>query len=217
MAKLPQNKKDILHDRIYSVPLTMIKTADYNPPKREFKRLNSLKSSIEKIGQVQPIVLTLTPFCSISEGHRRFFVCKSLGRTEINAIFLPKGINPSVVYSEVNNTIEKHSSTDTIFKYLINPMSVSDKVRAELYNIENMIGKNLLSEMYEKGYSIPTYHQSRKAIDYIGLQHTRANVTKVLKWVMEHKQTKSLREFIDKKRQPHLLFSYIECCSPIKN
>lgn len=214
--KLPKDQTKIEHDIIYAVPLSAIESANYNPPRREHKQLNVLKSSIEKIGQIQPIVLKLEPFCAISEGHRRFFVTKSLNKKTIKAIFLERGINPDVAYSDVNSTILKHSSNDNIYKYLHNPMSVTDKTRAELCNIEETIGRPLLEQMYEKGYSIPTYHQAKKASEYIGLQQTTQSMTKILKWMMEHKQTKALREFIDKKREPHILFSYIECCSPIK-
>jgi len=94
-------------------------------------------------------------------------------------------------------------------------MSVGDKLRAELTNIESLIGKKQLKEMFENGYSVPTYHQSRKAIKYIGLEENADNIKRTLNWIMKFKQTKSLREFMDKKLKPHVLFLHIDCDIPL--
>jgi len=106
MASLPRNKREISHDRIYDVPLSMVKLANYNPPNRD-KALNNLKGSIERIGQIQPATLTLNPFCEISDGHRRCFALKSLGYKTVKAIFIPQRVNSSVAYADVNNTVKK--------------------------------------------------------------------------------------------------------------
>jgi len=72
--------------KINKVNITDLKLADYNPRRLTTKQYNDLKSSLEKFGLVDPIIVNSDN--TVIGGHQRLKIIKELGATEVPTVRL---------------------------------------------------------------------------------------------------------------------------------
>lgn len=93
--------------KILLVPINTIMATPYNPSERTKAgaKLRALSDSIAKYGLIQPIVITADR--DLVDGNRRLSAAKEAGRTAIECIILPIGLDRDEVFREVNTKAEK--------------------------------------------------------------------------------------------------------------
>jgi len=75
---------------IIEVKISELKPAEYNPRSLTEKEKNDIKTSIERFGMVEPIVVNEAPERKnvIIGGHQRYYICRELGRETIPVVFV---------------------------------------------------------------------------------------------------------------------------------
>ena len=72
--------------KIEEIEISKLKPATYNPRQITTKQYKDLKSSVEKFGLVDPIIVNKD--MTIIGGHQRYKICKDLKHTEIDCVVL---------------------------------------------------------------------------------------------------------------------------------
>lgn len=197
-------------DRISIKKLT---TAAYNPPKRTRDgRMQSLISSIERVGLIYPIAVTKDS--QIIDGHRRLAACKELGWTEIPVIVVDG--NQDDIYADVNATASKMSGNDALWIYLNKPTALTAHARARYEHAESVIGKPLLIKVQKAGVSL-TVFQTAVYVARNADRETDDVIKQLVEWMLQFSNTGQVRDALARGTNANLIIAASERMKPIKS
>jgi len=168
------------------VPLSRLKPAPHNPPRRTDKaNISKLADSMEAFGLLQPI--SIMEDYTIIEGHRRWAAAKQLGWKEIEANVFPADTDLAQIYASVNVTMRPMSGNDALGVWLQNERAVMPRTGSNFKIMEDTIGRPLMKRMYKCGLSRAAFILAKQVASYCDAEEPET-ISSILEWFMEYMQ-----------------------------
>jgi hypothetical protein len=177
------------------VETSSIVEAKFNAPQRtEARGLKSLMADIEKRGVIVPVVIGRGMI--LADGHRRLACVKALGIETIPAMVYD--IPAEELYT-INQTQRKLSSGEWFSAYAAGfPIEgVGPKNRANITEIERLIGRGDMCKMAARGRSPNIVSTAKRAALYCG-DPSDAFTAECLRWLDECGQQFAVRKAIER-------------------
>lgn len=194
------------------VLLKRLANAGHNPPDRiSWDSVRSLADSMERIGLLQPIVITRN--YELIDGHRRVAAALSLRWPDIEASIVDD--DPATLYADVNSNAKRLSGNEKLYVYLSNPKAVPDRVAAKHKKAEETVGRDTLRRVCDLGYSIGLYDTAYRIGTYVGNKSAKF-IKAALLWLLEHRCVAVCREAIRHQNPPRVLVDAIHKNKPVK-
>jgi len=213
MSEKTKAKTKIYEPGFYTVSPFDLIGASYNPINRtDATNIVDLVKSISENGQFMPILCD--PNLTIIDGHRRH---AALVRLDEPMCFIRVvDCDSAKAYAEVNSASKKLSGNDHLNVYLKNPDAMPATARRGMEKMESILGKDGARHIAEKGGSIATFKQAMQVCKYCGVEAQGAWVQSVCKWLMETKQTYSIRKALEEGVAPSVILQCVEQMRPLK-
>ena len=145
-------KKDM---KIEKIKINKLKPAAYNPRQITTKQYKDLKSSVEKFGLVDPIVVNKD--FTIIGGHQRYKICKELKHKEIDCVVLDLSKEEE---RELNIRLNKNTG-DFDMDILANEFDIDELVDWGFKHIDLDINIDKITEGNTEDDHIPEVKESR--------------------------------------------------------
>ncbi len=183
---------------VTEVAIDQLKPAFWNPPRRVTQvAIAQLADSIASVGLREPI--EVTPDLMVVDGHRRLAACRMLGYTTIPA-FVRNGLDPVLVYRELNVSQTKHSDVDACYVYLKAREAVSKSKQKQLMAMEHFLGREFM-ETYTtpdgKGLSSQKYQIARRFAKVAERHGDVELVKRAILWEIRHNMAYALRKLYE--------------------
>lgn len=162
------------------IKIASLKKADFNPKSRT-QEIGPLASSIERVGMLNPILVTKGN--EVIDGHRRIAAYEKLGRTEIECIIACG--NLAEMFAEVNGQSKAINGHQQLQIYLKNPEAVGARARATMAECEGIVGRAIMQRMAKEGYSMGTWFVAKKLARLADREDPEILV-KLVKWMMHY-------------------------------
>lgn len=176
-------------------PISKLKGAKYNPPKRgKDKGFTHLVKSLAAIGLIDPI--TITKDGMIINGHRRVAAAKELGWETIEAIVYIGEASPEEVYAQVNATALKLNGHQNLQVYLHNPNAVTERARSNFAREAERYGVAMLKELAAKGMSLNILRTARRVAAYLDIEDDKQTKT-IAKWLILYRNSRMVHAYIE--------------------
>lgn len=202
-----------MRPRLIIVDPKKLTFAKYNPSSRtERRKMIALIKSVREFGVLQPIMVTEK--LEVIDGHRRAMASIENGLNAIPAYQYRNGVDPRRIYTEVNSTGRPFSPGEETQAYA-NGGPVAPKAFSHLKEIERFGGKTAIARMATSS----TSHNVLGMINRIALYCKRDHddfKTSVLFWLMEHKQTYTIRRAIEDGVSPEFIAEKIVVNQPLQ-
>ncbi len=186
--------------------------AAYNPKNRtDKKNLKALMASIIELGLIYPIVVD--PENVVIDGHRRLAVARELGWETIPAIILDRP--PDRVYASVNVTSRKMGGNDALSVWLVRPGAVDARQASQFREMQEVLGRNLVEAVRDKGYSWRVYRTARQITRYCD-DESNKTIQAVVRWLLEFALIGQVMKAIEAGEPAKLLMEAVKSRKPIK-
>jgi hypothetical protein len=163
------------------VELESLKNASHNPPNRITKaNIQSLADSMSVIGQLSPIIITLTD--EIIDGHRRVAAAKFLGWSEIEANIV-KDLDKNFAYGTANATSRKLSGCDALYVYLEQPDAVVRSTRLKFDEMVEVLTRPLVKKICKSGNSWRIYVNAKQVAKYVDDENPET-LKAIVEWLL---------------------------------
>lgn len=173
--------------RLKNLPISSLKLAKFNPKGRQAD-IKTLTDSIERMGLLSPITVTLKN--EVADGHRRVAACKKLGWTEIPC--WPRKGTLAELFQEINGQFKSLTGNQTLQVYLSEPNAIGFRVRNLVAECEAVCGRALVKKMAENNYTIATYKCAKHIAKAADIDDDLM-LKNILKWVMKYRCTRTVR------------------------
>jgi hypothetical protein len=194
------------------ISLSLLKNAPHNPDRRlKDDRMKALVASMKEIGLLYPILITKD--FEIIDGHRRVAAARQLAWSTIAAVVIEG--DRDKVYRSVNQTAAKMTGNDLLGVWLKNPNAVPDLPCRRLERMREVLGLDLMQEMYQAGYSVRLYQRAVYIADYCEAANNET-VIAIVKWLMEFPVLGKVLEAIHAGERPALILKAIREKRPIR-
>ena len=141
--------------KIEKIEINKLKPATYNPRQISTKQYKDLKSSVEKFGLVDPIVVNKD--FTIIGGHQRYKICKELKHKEIDCVVLDLSKEEE---RELNIRLNKNTG-DFDMDILANEFDIDELVDWGFKHIDLDINIDKITEGNTEDDHIPEVKESR--------------------------------------------------------
>lgn len=187
-----------------------LKKADFNPKGRT-KDIGGLAASIERVGLLNPILVTKNG--EVIDGHRRIAAYEKLGREEIE-VNVAVG-NLAEMYAEVNGQSKAINGHQSLQIFLKNPEAVGARTRTTMEECEAAVGRMLMRRMANEGYSMGTWFVAKK-VAKMADQEDPAVAAKLVKWMMHYGCQGDVRKALQTGTPPGIIIAAANKNKPIK-
>ena len=190
-----------------------VKPAPYNPASRIDRRsVRKLADSMADIGLLYPILVD--PSNVLIEGHRRLAAAKELGWKTIQAIVVKGDRNR--IYGDLDATSKRRTGNETLRIWLAEPLAVVTQVRNRYAEVENLVGRRLLTRLAEAGMS---YSAIRFAFEICGYcdKNMAEHGELILGWIIRRRDNGVARYLMREEAiKPAKLWQAIHLDQPVK-
>jgi hypothetical protein len=183
------------------IPIELIEVDGDNPPRRNdpnWARNCHLANSMAEVGQLMPIRVRWCPKkgkFKLIEGNRRYITSRHLLKwTEIWAIIDNRDEN--VLFMHTNEHVVQHNANDRLWSFLRHSGRTTPYMHTAYTNMLRVIGRPLAKRLASSGYTYATYKQAVVAAAFCGRPDDSEFISKVVRWLIDHKQTYALRTFL---------------------
>lgn len=190
-----------------------LKGRPYNPQRRvEATKLKKLAESMSRIGLICPIIVDGKNV--VIEGHRRLAAAKLLGWEVIQAQVIT-GINPNIIYADLNSTSSRISGNDALTVWLEVPEAVSDRQAAKFKEMAETLGLSLVRRIQAEGYSAWIYNVAIRIAQYLSTKDEDV-IKSIVKWLLDLRMVSIVRKSMEVQTPPRIIFDAIKRMRPIK-
>lgn len=205
--------------QVIPVELSKLEKSPHQPEGRANAAfaLNTLKSSIDRIGLLYPPLVTRKPVgegYNIVDGHRRIAAMAAL-KMEWIPVLVCEG-NPDDLFRDVCQTTKGLNAWQWLDIYLKGGGLPRGATGTNIRRLEEEMGKDFLERLRAAKMSPQIWSVANRTIKYLRLVET--DRPRILQWLLEHKisrvvsawvngdnGTKLLRDALDKNEAPHLI------------
>tara|TARA_R110002020_G_scaffold106714_1_gene248236 strand:+ start:289 stop:1020 length:732 start_codon:yes stop_codon:yes gene_type:complete len=190
--------------KINKVKITDLKLADYNPRRLTTKQYNDLKSSLEKFGLVDPIIVNSDN--TVIGGHQRLKIIKELGATEVPTVRLNLSKEDE---KELNIRLNKNTGEFDL-DILANNFDIDELKdwgfkEIELgFNIDKINGE----DPYTKKIESPIYDKQEDKKPQLKDLLNEEKAMKVIDQIEKSKVSDKEKTFLKMAAMRHLVFDY---------
>lgn len=201
--------------QVKRVAISELKGANYNPKSRTAAgpHLSQLVKSIETHGLHYPILVSKE--MRVIDGHRRLAACKALGWDAI-PILVCTSDNTDLVYAEVNANSRHLTGNQTLTIWLKSPSAVTARAVKMFERACEVLGRDLLEVIANKGFSLRIYRVAAKLADYVDAEDDAVFIRKAVRWMMKHRNAHLVRSYIDMQQAPGVLFKAVKSGSDMR-
>lgn len=164
---------------VKKVRIASLKLATYNPSTRT-KNVKMLQESIEKVGLLQPVLVTKAN--EVVDGHRRIKAFQELGLTEIPTLLVSG--DRDEMYAEVNGQKRNLNGLDALEIYLLHPPALSMRTRNRMMEMEEVLGRTFVKQMWKQGFSLTVFATAKRVVREADAPRM---LVKTVKWMVKHR------------------------------
>lgn len=189
-----------------------LKFASHNPANRtKPDAVRVLADSMDKIGLIHPV--TVTGDLRIIDGHRRVAAAKTLGWKEIECTVVEG--DPDEIYASINVTPRKMSGNDALGVWLANPKAVTSTQGQEFRRMQDVIGRGLMTRIYDQGLSKRVYQTARRIARYCD-NDTPETAQAIVGWLLEFAVIGQVMKAMEAGESPRLILDAVRRKKPIR-
>lgn len=199
--------------------IKMITTADlkhayFNPPKRTLmdRSMRSLIADIRRNGIRVPLIVTESNV--VADGNRRLVAAREIGIAQLPCV-ITHALLPNA-FRECNYERKALTGADQLYLYITEPDALIERLYKWHKYYDDLLGRESLVNLCAAGLSLKTMNQAVTACKYCARPESRENVQLVIDWIITHKQTRELRQYIDAGKPPLALWNRIESDRPLR-
>ena len=195
------------------VSVADLKDARHNPPNRiTAKNIKTLADSMESIGLLQPVTVTLDN--EIVEGHRRVAAAKQLGWEKIEANIV-KDADADAIYGSLNTTARKLSGCDALYVWLANSKAVVPSQARAFVEMNEQLGRPLVKELCKAGFSRRMFLTARRIARYCDAEDSET-LQSVVRWMLTFPVAGQVMKAMEAGESPKTILSAVRSGKPIK-
>lgn len=199
------------------IPTSHLSPNPANPPARmEPSNIKSLVKSMRTDGLQYPLLVSRVgeEQYQIIDGHRRYAVLEADKHETIPCIVADG--NAAHLFATVNANSKPLTPKDWAIVFVTGGQIPPGQTANNLQKLSQLIGNEGIRRMTECGLSPNTYQVARRVSKYIGMQQENEELTRIVQWLIDHRQTSNCIGVMTSQQPPTLIQDALNENRPVK-